>query len=91
MKINQIRKILKENNTKFFSVEFIKKDGTLRKLNGNIRYVPGHNGENTVKHKSEYVTVVLSSKDVKGNNQWRNVNLETVRKLTIGGKSFTWA
>ena len=90
MKIESIRKLLAENNSKFFSVEFIKKDGTKRKINGNLRYAPGHDGQNTVADREEYLTVVLPQKDEKGRAQFRNVNLSTVKTLTVGGKTYTW-
>ncbi len=86
-KIQHLRKLLQENNHKFFSVDFVKKDGTLRKLNGHVRYVAGHDDVNPVAHLKQYVTVVLSQQD-NGKPVWRNVNLETVKRIAINKKEY---
>lgn len=78
--------MIKANGSKFFGVTFIKKDGTERTLNGHVRPVKGHDGQNTVAHLDKYVTIVLNEKDENGDEQWRNVNLETITHLHIGGR-----
>lgn len=83
---NLLKNIIAANGNKFFTVEFIKKDGSLRKINGHCRYVAGHDGDNPIAHKPNYVTVVLAQKDAKGNAQFRNVNIDTIQTLSIDGQ-----
>ncbi len=71
---------IRKTNGKFFTVEFIKKDGTLRKLTGRLgvkKYLTG--GVSTVAHKPEYITVY----DVQ-NKGYRNVNLDTIKSFKCG-------
>lgn len=81
-----LKKFIKDNGSRFMSVTFIKKDGTERTLNGHIRQVEGHNGHNPVSHIEKYVTLVLSKPDANGRVQFRNVNTETITRLSCGGK-----
>lgn len=83
---NLLKNIIAANGNKFFNVTFIKKNGELRSINGHCRYVAGHDGENPIAHKGNYVTVVLSAKDAKGNAQFRNVNCDTIQTLSIDGQ-----
>jgi len=86
----QIAALIKANGSKFFGVTFIKKDGTERTLNGHVRCVPGKDGANTTSHFEKYVTIVLNTKDDKGREQFRNVNTETIKALSIGGRRITF-
>lgn len=86
--IKHIKEFIKKNGNKFFTVEFEKKDGTIRQVNGQIRYVPGHDEVNPTAHIEKYITVVLSEKDKEGREQWRNVNIEKIRRLSIKGKVY---
>lgn len=87
---NLLKQLIKANGSKFFSVEFTKKDGTLRQLHGHIRAVEGHDNVNPTAHIDKYITIVLSEKDDKGREQWRNVNTESIKSISIGGKKFTF-
>lgn len=72
--MKSIERLLKSG--KFVTVEFIKKDGTIGKVNG--RYgVKKHTkgGVNTCAHKTEYVTLY----DVR--KGYRNVNINTIVKI----------
>lgn len=71
----------------FFSVEFVKKDGTLRKMccrlgvkkylhNGKLKYNPEEQG---------YLVVWDRSK-----KDYRNVNIHTIKKLKIGGQTWVY-
>lgn len=80
-----LKKIIQDNGSKFFAVTFTKANGEERTLNGHLRYVAGRDGANTVAHKEQYVTVVLAQKDAKGREQFRNVNVETIKSLSIDG------
>jgi hypothetical protein len=70
----------------FFSVEFLKKDNTIRKIHGQVGYKPGHDGDNTVAHLEQYVTVI--EKLPNGLYQHRNVNLNTITRLAVAGKTY---
>jgi len=81
-----VKALIQSNGNKFFSVTFIKKDGSERTLVGHIRKVEGHNGHNNASHVEKYITVVLTEKDAKGNEQFRNVNCETIKSISMGGR-----
>ena len=78
--------MIRANGSKFFGVTFVKKDGTMRTLNGHIRKVEGQSASNTVGHLEKYVTIVLNQKDDQGREQFRNVNIETIVSLSMGGR-----
>lgn len=78
------------NGSKFFGVTFVKKDGELRTLNGHVRKVAGHDGHNNASHFEKYVTIVLNTKDKHGKAQFRNVNTETIKALSIGGRKISF-
>lgn len=85
-----IAQAIRDNGAKFFAVTFIKKDGTERTLNGHVRKVEGHDGHNNTSHFEKYVTIVLNEKDDKGREQFRNVNVETITQLNIGGRKISF-
>ncbi len=91
------RKALKDlilaHKGQFFSVDFIKQDGTLRTIKrAQIGYKKGHDGDNTVSHLEQYVTVVEvgeadnSSGSYPGKPKFRNINVMSIKRLAIGGK-----
>lgn len=81
-----VASMIKANGSKFFGVTFVKKDGTTRTLNGHVRKVEGKQGHNTTGHFEKYVTIVLNEKDSQGRDQFRNVNMETIISLSMGGR-----
>lgn len=85
-----IAAMIKANGSKFFGVTFVKKDGEVRTLNGHVRKVPGCTDGNTTSHIEKYVTIVLNTKDKNGKEQFRNVNMETIKALSIGGRKITF-
>jgi hypothetical protein len=87
----QIAAMIYANGSKFFGVTFVKKDGTERTLNGHVRKVAGHADRNTSAHFEKYVTIVLNTKDDQGREQFRNVNTETIKSLSIAGRKITFA
>lgn len=84
--INEIRKMTNKQfkemtNGKFFSVDFIKKDGTLRTYKGARVNVTKDSvgGHNNVEHHKNLVTLYVA-------NEKRprcTLNLETVQRLTF--------
>lgn len=81
-----LKNLLKENSTKFFSVDFLKADGSERTLSGNLRKVEGHSGENTTDHLENYVTIVRNTDNPR--DRFRNVNLDTVQAIRLGGAEY---
>ncbi|WP_278939182.1 hypothetical protein [Pseudomonas helleri] len=86
-----IKQLMESNKGKFFSVTFIKADKTERTIVGSVRKVPGHDSPNTIGHIEKYLTVVLAEKDEKGREQFRNVNCEAVKSISMGGKKITFS
>ena len=78
-----LKSIILANKGKFFSVEFVKADGTLRKIVGQVGYKEGHDGVNTVAHIPKYITVAENLGG--GKYQHRNVNTTTIKRLAVGG------
>lgn len=79
MKIQVLRNIVENTNGKFFTVVFVKKDGSTRSMNcrlGVKRHLRG--GNSTTEHKPELITVY----DVKTEG-YRNINLLTVKQIRL--------
>lgn len=75
-----LKQIIKHNlKGKFFSVEFTKKDGTLRKLHGRLGVTKHLKGGKKGYDISNLLTVF--DMQIK---QYRTVNLNKVQKLTCG-------
>lgn len=82
-----IRQLLDNSHGKFFSVKFIKADGSERLLTGRLGVKNNLvGGENTVKHIDKYLTVY----DTKI-KQYRNVNLETVKEIHLQKKYYSFS
>lgn len=85
--IEQKRAILDQAKGTYFSVVFEKKDGSLREMVGkkweekHLRGKPGEN-VNPVAHKPEYYTMAENGVG------FRNVNLNTLKKATVRGKTY---
>lgn len=81
MKIKAIRDLLDNTQGRFFTVEFVKKDGSLRTMNcraGVTKHLRG--GTSTVGGK-EYLYTVY---DVQAKG-YRNINLETLKRVHLDG------
>lgn len=85
-----VREMMLGNQGRFVTVTFIKADGTERTINGNFGHVKTQNGDNTVAHIEKYVTIILPTKNAKGEPDRRNVNCETVKSLKINGETITF-
>lgn len=75
-----LKDLLKSNSGKFFTVEFVKKDGSVRTMTCQQGYFKGHDEANPVAHIEKYLTV----KEV-STGAFKNVNCETIRKITMAG------
>lgn len=75
---------IKATNGAFFGVEFVKKDGSVRKMVARVG-VTSHlrGGKSTTKNHPHLVTVF----DTKI-KQYRAVNLDTITKLSMFGQKF---
>lgn len=87
MSSTDFKSIILSHKGQFFSVNFIKKDGTERTINGQVGMKKGHEGHNPVAHLEQYVTVVEKTND--GSVKFRNVNVDTITRLAVGGKIYT--
>lgn len=77
--IAELRRILRANRGKIFTVRFVKKNGEVRELNGRLG-VHSSGKPSSTAHISKYVTVYdMRKKD------FRNVNLETISYIASGG------
>lgn len=68
---------------RFFSITFVKADGTTRKMVCRLG-VTQHNGG---KSSDQFNYSLLTVYDVQ-NKGYRNINLETVEEYTVGGQTF---
>ena len=81
-------KLIEFLNGQFFTVEFIKKDGTLRKMNcrtGVKKYL-SNNGK-SIKITSPIDNGILRVYDVK-KEAYRSINLDTVKKINFNKISY---
>ena len=81
----RVEKVISDNKGKFFSCEFTKKDGSVRKIHGRTgvkKYLKG--GVNKVQKQSNSLMTVWE-KEVA---DYRSVNLNTMTKLTLQGVSY---
>lgn len=85
LKARMIRDILTNNGGRMFTVTFKKQNGEMRTLTGNYGNVAAQAGHNNAAHYEKYVTVILPTKDAKGNPERRNVNCETVVCIKTNG------
>ena len=86
MKLEQIKKLLDQTGGKFFTATFVKRDGTIRRMNcraGVTRHCNG--GKSTMRDKPEYYTVYDCK--VRG---YRNINLTTLRTLRMRGSTIVF-
>ena len=75
---------LKASNGKFVTVTFVKKDGTLRTLNGRLRVIKHLKGGVSTIDPHQYTVVY----DVV-NKGYRAVNNSTIQSVTLGGLVYT--
>jgi hypothetical protein len=89
--IQRKREILDSANGQFFTVEFVKKDGTTRIMTAKkwmekaFTYGSKNAQENTVAHIDKYYTAADASA-----GEFRNINLETLRSAKVNGIRYTF-
>ena len=81
----KIEDVLRNNNGKFFSCVFRKKDGTERKLHGRLGVRKGVNGrgKSIANDSNSYVTVWDRRAE-----SFRTINLDTISTVSMLGKKF---
>ena len=79
----QAMQLIRQNSGKFFSVDFIKRDGTRRKLNGRTGVIKYLKGTGTTKRNPS--NVVVWDRKIK---DYRSFNIDTLVTLNIGGKEY---
>ena len=80
---DELKAMIKSTKGRFFSAEFIKSDGSKRKIIARVGCHIGVKGTSNRKQK-EHLIAVYEPK-VKG---WRTINLETLRHFKCG--NFNW-
>lgn len=80
-----ILQMIRETNGKFFTVEFIKKDGSIRKLTGRLGVKKGVKG---VGMAYDPLSKGLLPVYEMANDGFRMINLETILSLTIDGITY---
>lgn len=81
------KEILRATNGRFFSVEFLKKDASTRRLNGRVgvkRYVKGTGMAYDPEERGLLVVYDLQKRG------YRMVNLETVKRIKCWGKEYVF-
>mgnify|MGYP003640194130 FL=1 len=80
LKKEYYRNLITESKGKIFSIEFIKKDGTKRKMNARISVKKGVNGKGLKYDPFEkgYLIAYDMAKD-----GFRTINLETITKISL--------
>ena len=86
----KILNIVKNLNGKFFTVEFIKKDNTLRKMNSRtgVKKYLSPNGKK-IKLTPPIENGVLRVWD-RGTQQYRSINIDTVKSIKYQGKEINF-
>jgi len=75
-----LKSIIRTANNKFVGLTFVKKDGSVRRLNGRMNIASKTGAAPTVAGLSEYLTIF----DMQARN-YRNVNMDTIQSIRTGG------
>lgn len=79
-----LSKFVEESNGKFVTVEFIKKDGTLRKINGRLGVTAPLKGGKSTLDSNKYVTIYSMA-----DQGYRAINKDTIQSVSIEGVLMT--
>ena len=77
--INELKQMVLGSKGKFFVVEFVKKDKSLRRMKARLGVKKGLTGTGRTWEKDNLITVY----DMEAHN-YRNVNLETLKSFRCG-------
>lgn len=77
--------LIKGTKGRFFTVDFVKSDGTMRKMNCRLGVTKYVNGEGLNFNPSEKSLQIVWDTQIK---QYRMINLETVTSLKVNGQTY---
>ena len=77
MKLDQF---VLESNGKFVTIEFIKKDGSLRKINGRLGVKAPLKGGKSTLDASQYITIYSMA-----DQGYRAINRDTIKSVSLDG------
>ena len=99
-KVAIVKGLVNQHGNKFMTIDFIKKDGTLRHMMVNRSkvlesQVKGTNAEATIARKDtlkkrNMICVEELVKPGCAEHQWRTINCETVKKIVANGEEHTF-
>lgn len=75
-------KLLKSTRGRIFSAEFVKKDGSLRKINARLGVKKGVKGKGLAYNPADYGLMVVYDMQKKA---FRTINIKTLRKVKFKG------
>lgn len=82
--MSDLQQIIETSNGKFVSVQFVKKDGSIRVLVGRLGVKKHLKGGESTLDADKYITIF----DVQ-NNGYRAINRETILSVKFEGQEFT--
>ena len=82
--MSNLQEIIETSNGKFVSVQFVKKDGSIRVLVGRLGVKKHLKGGESTLDADKYITIF----DVQ-NNGYRAINRETILSVKFEGQEFT--
>jgi len=83
--IEMAMKLMKSTNGRVFSVEFTKKDGSLREMNCRLGVTKHLKGGELAYDPKEYDLMTVFDM---ASNGYRMVNLSTLKKVTVDSESY---
>jgi hypothetical protein len=86
-KISRAELVAMIANGAFFTVEFVKKDGSVRVLNGRTGVAKHTVGGVRTSDPSQYL-MVWETGHADGHEAYRNVNIQTIRRVTFKGTTY---
>lgn len=82
MNTQSITELIKSTKGKFFSVEFVKRDGSVRKMTARLGVRKGITGKGLAFNPAERDLMVVWATDKKN---YRFINLKTITALKVNG------
>ena len=79
--MKNLEEVIEKSNGKFLTVTFVKKDGSIRTLNGRLGVTKGLVGGRSSIDHTKYINIY----DVQAGG-YRNVNKSTILEVKIGGE-----
>ncbi len=101
-KHTQIKGFIAESGSKFMTIEFIKKDGSLRKMNFNPQSAKNHvvgdaasdsakQAVETRKRNNPHLLNIWEMNNQDETTKFRSINMDTVTRVAVGKMEITFA